>query len=353
MRKLLFLVALLSFALAPLPANAQWIKHPTPGIPRAGDGSPNLAAPAPKLPDGKPDLSGSWRLQPKQGVDLKKAIRAAGVQPWAEARYERYEFELGRDDPGVHCLPLGPRATQSYGFAGKFVHTPGLLVVLLEDLTYRQIFLDGRDLPADPNPNWMGYSVGRWDGNALVVSSIGFNERSLMDLLGYPHTESLRITERFTRRDFGHMDVEVTLDDPKTLNRPVNLLFEAEFVADTELLEYVCQENERSRTRLIGTADDDKKNAVAVPAATLSRYAGEYRLQMPEGPPSKLTVYIRDGQLMMDVERGPTEMVAIPVSQTRFMSQGVSVEFHPAADGSVPELTVSIVEGNLKGVRLK
>jgi hypothetical protein len=351
MSKALFLVALL--AMASPAAAAQWIKHPTPGIPRAGDGTPNLAAPAPQLPDGKPDLSGSWRLEPKQGVDLRKAIQQAGIQPWAQARFERYEFELGRDDPGVHCLPLGPRATQTYGFAGKFVHTPGLLIVLFEDLTYRQIFLDGRALPADPNPNWMGYSVGRWEGNSLVVSSIGFNDRSLMDLFGYPHTESLRITERFTRRDFGHMDVEVTLDDPKTLNRPVRLSFEADFVADTELLEYVCQENERSRSRLIGTADDDKKNAVAVPVSTLSRYAGEYRLEMPDGPPRLLTVHIRDGALLLDIERISSDMATVPVSQTRFMSQGFSVDFHPDGDGPVRELTVTIVEGNLKGVRVK
>src|SRR5690349_4010540 len=109
--------------MAPRVADAQWIKHPTPGIPRAADGSPNLTAPSPKLPGGTPDLSGSWRLEPKAGVDLKKQIRDAGVQPWAQARFDRYEFELGRDDPGVHCLPLGPRATQSYGFASKFIHT--------------------------------------------------------------------------------------------------------------------------------------------------------------------------------------------------------------------------------------
>jgi hypothetical protein len=335
------------------PLEAQWIKHPTPGLPRSSDGLPNLTAPAPKTADGKSDLTGTWRLEVKRGADLKKLIRAAGVQPWAQARFERYEYELGRDDPGVHCLPFGPRATQSYGFAGKFIHTPGLLAILMEDLTYRQIFLDGRALPVDPNPTWMGYSVGRWEGNTLVVTSTGFNDRSLMDLVGYPHSEGLRITERFTRRDFGHMDVDVTLEDPKTLDKPVTLPMEAEFVPDTELLEYVCQENERSRQRLIGTTDDDKKNAVSVPATTLARYIGEYRLEMPEGPPRLFTVYVRDGQLLMDVERGPTEMTTVPVSQTRFMAQGVAVEFHPDADGSVRQLTVSIVEGNLKGVRVK
>lgn len=347
-----FLLVLL-IALASASLRAQWIKYPTPAVPRTSSGAPNLAAPAPKTGNGLPDLTGTWRLEPKPGVDLKKSIRAAGVQPWAQAQLDRYEYELGRDDPAVHCLPMGPRASQSYGFAGKFIQTAGLLAILMEDLTYRQIFLDGRPLPVDPNPTWMGYSVGRWEGNTLVVTSIGFNDRSLMDLVGYPHTEALRVTERFTRRDFGHMDVDVTLEDPKTLDEPVTLPMEAEFVADTELLEYVCQENERSRQRLVGTADDDKKNAVAVPAATLARYAGDYRLQIPDGPPRILTVYIRNGQLLMDLERGPTEMATVPVSQTRFMAQGVSVEFRPAADGTVSELTVSVVEGNLTGVRVK
>jgi hypothetical protein len=174
-----------------------------------------------------------------------------------------------------------------------------------------------------------------------------------MDLTGYPHTESLRTIERFTRRDFGHMDVEVTLDDPKTLDKPAVVPMEATFVTDTELLEYVCRENERSRQRLVGTADDDRKNAVAVPASTLTRYTGEYRLEIPGESPRILTVYVRDGQLLLDVERGPSEMVGIPVSQTRFMAQGIAIEFHPKADGSVADLTVSIVEGNLKGVRVK
>jgi hypothetical protein len=337
--------------LAAGPAAAQWIKHPTPGMPRTADGRPNLTAPAPRAVDGKSDLTGTWRLEPVG--DIQKMIRDAGIQAWARTRQQKYEHELGRDDPSVHCLPFGPRASLTYGFGAKFIHTPGVIVVLFEDLTYRQIFLDGRPLPVDPNPSWMGYSIGRWEGDTLVVTSIGYNDRSLLDFEGHPHTESLRITERYRRQDYGHMEVQVTLEDAGTLSKPVTLPMKAEFVADTELLEYVCQENERSRQRMIGTADDDKKLQVTVEASVLAKYAGAYRMQMPDGPPRILTVYVKDGQLMMDVESGPTGMKTIPVSQTKFMTQGVAVEFFPKADGTVTDLVVTIVEGDLKGVRVK
>jgi hypothetical protein len=342
-------VASIVFGILARPAAAQWIEHPTPGLPRAADGSPDLTRPSPRLPGGPPDLSGMWRLE--MDANLTTLLEAAGVQEWARARHEKYMYELGRDDPAVHCLPLGPRSSLTFGFAAKFIHTPGLLVILYEDLTYRQIFLDGRDLPRDPNPTWMGYSVGRWEGDALIVSSLGYNDRSLLDFEGHPHTEALRITERFRRRDFGHMDVQVTIEDPQTVAKPVVIPLHADFVPDTELLEYVCQENERSRQRMIGTADDDKKLQVAVAADVLARYVGTYRLQMPEGPPRRLTVYLQDGQVTMDIEGGTT-ITAIPVSQTRFLAQGVAVEFFPGPDGVATGLLVSIVEGDLKGVRI-
>ena len=334
-------------------ASAQWIKHPTPGIPRTADGKPNLEAPAPRTGDGKPDLTGTWRLEPAPNVDVNKLIRAAGIQAWARERQVKFEHELGRDDPSVSCLPFGNRATLTYGFGGKFIQTPSLIVILFEDLSYRQIFLDGRELPRDPSPSWMGYSVGRWDGDTLVVTSHGFKDRAPLDSAGHPHTEALRITERFRRRDFGHMDVQVTLDDPKTLEKPVTLPMAAQLVADTELLEYVCQENEKSRQRMIGTLDDDKKLAVPVPAATLAGYVGDYRIDTLDGRPRILRVYVTDGMLLMDVERGPSQMKTVPVSQTKFMAQGVAVEFFPGPDGSVSDVVVSIVEGDLKGVRVK
>jgi hypothetical protein len=344
---------LLTVCLAAPPAAAQWITHPTPGIPRAADGKPNMEAPAPWTADGKPDLTGTWRLEPAPNVDVNKLVRDAGIQAWARERQVKYQHELGRDDPGVSCLPFGNRATLTYGFGGKFIQTQNLIVVLFEDLSYRQIFLDGRELPRDPSPSWMGYSVGRWDGDTLVVTSHGFKDRAPLDFDGHPHTEALRITERFRRRNFGHMDVQVTLEDPKTLERPVTLPMAAQFIADTELLEYVCQENEKSRQRMIGTLDDDKKLAVQVPAATLAGYTGDYRIETLDGRPRILRVYVTDGVLLMDVERGPSQMKTVPVSQTKFMAQGVAVEFFPRPDGSVSDVVVSIVEGDLKGLRVK
>lgn len=352
-RNALSALAVAAACLAGTPAGAQWIQQPTAGIPRTADGKPDLSAPAPRTAAGTPDLTGMWRIEARLGVDVNKLIRAAGPKPWARERQARFEYELGRDSPFVHCLPAGPLAVQSYGFAGKFVHTPGLLVMLFDDLTFRQIHLDGRQLEADPNPSWMGYSVGRWDGDALVVTSNGFNDRSILDGQGFPHTETLRITERFRRRDFGHMDVEVTLEDPGTLDAPVTLPLEATYVADTELIEYVCQENEKSRQRMIGTADDDKKLAVPVATSVLAAYAGTYRVDLPEGnPPVNVRVYVLDGTLALDIERGPSDMKMVPISQTKFLAQGVAVEFFPKPDGAVRDLVITIVEGDLKGVRV-
>ena len=331
------------------PAAAQWIKQPTPGVPRTADGKLDVSAPAPRTPGGRPDLSGLWRLEPD--ANLKTLVQAAGVQLWARERQEKYEFELGRDDPNVHCLPQGPRAAMSFGFAAKILQTPGLIAILFEDLSYRQIFMDGRDLPMDPNPTWMGYSVGRWEGDTLVVTSQGFTDRSLLDFDGHPHTESLRVTERYRRVNFGRMDVQVTLEDPKTLDKPVTAPMHADFVPDTELLEYVCQENERSRQRLVGTLDDDRKLAVAVPANILARYAGSYRIEMPEGPKRVMKVIVKGQEVTMDVE-GIATFTAIPVSNTKFLALGVAIEFFPKPDGSVSDVVISIVEGDLKGERI-
>ena len=330
-------------------ASAQWINQPTAGIPRTADGKPNLTAPAPRASAGVPDLSGLWRLKPQ--ADVARLIKEAGVTEAAQRQHDQFMHELGRDDPSVRCLPLGPRAALTYGFAARVIQSPQVIALLYEDLTYRQIFTDGRELPKDPNPTWLGYSVGRWDGDTLVVTTIGFTERSPLDFEGYPHTEALRLTERFHRTDFGHMEVKVTLEDPGVLARPVTVPMTAEFVPDTELLEYVCQENERSRQRLVGTMDDDKKLRVVVAREVLTRYAGAYRIVGPDGVPIRMTVTAGDGDLTIDVENQGT-LTAIPVSPSRFLAQGVAIEFFGAANAAASEVVVTIVEGDLKGVRV-
>src|SRR5229473_5338776 len=200
------------------PVKAQWLNYPTPGIPRTADGKPNLKAPAPRTPDGKPDLSGLWnRVSPKYGANIAADLKPGDVPPWAQALVQQRVENLGRDHMTVQCLPSGPGYSTAQRYM-KIVQTPALIVILEEDLVYRQIYLDGRTLETDPQPNWMGYSVGHWDGDTLVVDSNGFNNRTW--LMGYrPHTESLRITERFRRPDFGHLEVAVTFQDTKAYNR--------------------------------------------------------------------------------------------------------------------------------------
>ena len=332
-------------------ASAQWIDYKTPGLPRTPDGNPNLTAPRPTTADGKPDLTGIWRLAPKSNPGT--LLEAAGPQPWVVDAAKKYMHELGRDDTGVHCLPSGPRALHSE--VAKFVQTPSLVMVLYESMAFRQIFLDGRPLPVDPNPAWLGYSVGRWEGSTLVVTTAGYNDRTFLDGEGHKHTESLRVTERFTRRDVGHMDVDVTFEDPRAYAKPIRIPVEATLVPDTDLIEYVCNENERSRPHLIGTADDDRKQQVQVEAGVLARYAGTYRFPpfFPGDKPIHVTIAPKDGVLAVEIERGPT-ITAIPTSPTKFLAQGVALEFMaPDAKGIVNEVVVTIVEGDFKGIRVK
>jgi hypothetical protein len=249
-------------------AFAQWFELPLPGTPRTPDGKPNLTAPAPRTADGKPDHSGIWKLDtsrhnPNYNL-LAKGVDAP-MLPWAAELYKRRLATHGYDRPMTVCLPHGvpDGLTSPYGF--KLVQTPVLTVHLYEEFTkYRQIHTDGRALPVDPNPQYYGYSTGRWEGNELVVETAGFKEGSWLDNDGHPHTEALRTTERFRRVNFGLMEVEVTIDDPKAYSRP----WKAETMrlalqADTEMLEHLC-ENNRDLERLQRIWND--KQPAAPPA---------------------------------------------------------------------------------------
>ena len=347
-----FAAAGLSLLLAQT-AFAQWIDYKTPGLPRGADGKVNMTAPRPTTADGKPDFTGLWLLRPTK--DVSGALDQAGPQPWIVDAAKKYMHELGRDDTGVHCLPSGPRMIlDGDGSYVKVVQTPALVTVLYESLAFRQIFTDGRPLPADPNPSWFGYSVGRWEGDAFVVTSAGFNDRTFLDGMGHRHTEALRVTERYRRRDLGHMDLEVTLEDPKAYAKPITIPVEATLVPDTDFIEYVCNENERSRTHLVGTADDDKKLQVKVAPAILARYAGTYRFPpfMPGDKPLLVIVAPKDEGLALSIEAGPT-MTVIPTSETKFLGQGVGVQFFPGPNGTVNEMSFTIVEGEFKGTRVK
>lgn len=329
----------------------QWLNYPTPGIPRTADGKPNLSAPAPRMADGKPDLSGLWRDDQSGSGAAEKAIDAIAPQPWADALSKKRKEELYKDDMGVLCQPFGPRASATIR---KVVQTPGLIVFLDDDLTYRQIFLDGRPLPKDPNPAWMGYSVGHWDGDTLVIESAGFNDRTWLDSPGHPHTESLHVTERVHRPDFGHIEIEKTLEDPKALTKPLVVPLKLELDADTEMIEYVCAENERDRQHLVGKAADDLKNAVTVAPQILAKYAGAYDFKPPERPELTIVMNVTlDGdKLVMDMDGGPKRPIT-PLSETRFFfaEGGATLEFVKDDEGAITAMTFSIVEGTFKAPR--
>jgi hypothetical protein len=246
-----WIVSVVALGMA-LPGGAQWFNYKTPGIPRTSDGKPNLSAPAPKMPDGKPDLSGVWEhLNSRTTAYYLNGIKIPW-QPWAKALFQERTADNQKDNPESRCLPRGVPKADAFDIH-KIFQTPGLVVILYEyQTTFRQIFIDGRELPKDPNPTWMGYSVGHWEGDTLVVESNGFNGKAWLSGLGNPTTDALHVTERIRRRDFGHMDIQITIDDPKAYTKPWTAELHPELIPDMELLEFVCNENERDLRHLVG-----------------------------------------------------------------------------------------------------
>src|SRR6185295_3582871 len=245
----------------------QWLNQPTPGIPRTSDGKPNLAAPAPRTSDGKPDFSGLWnKISPKYSRNIAADLKSGDIQPWAQALVDQRREDLGREYMKVKCVALGPAYATAADSTGaemmKIGQTPSLIIILNPDLTYRQVFMDGRKLESNPNPTWMGYSVGRWEGDVLVVDSFGFKDLTWLDHDGHPHTEGLRVTERYRRRNFGNLDVEVTFSDPAVYTKPFTVAARAELAADTEMLEWVCNEGNKGVEHWVGKASDERKGEV-------------------------------------------------------------------------------------------
>jgi hypothetical protein len=238
-----------------LPLSAQWATVKDK-IPRNKDGSPNLTAPAPRRADGKPDLTGIWLATPAKLRDATAGLKPDEVQmqPWAEALFnQRKTGALSAQDPDANCLPQGVPKIDATPIPFKIDQEPGVLVILYEAFDqFRQIFMDGRPLPKDPNPQWFGYSIGKWEGDTLVVQSSGFNGRAWLDQIGHPSSEALRVTERFHRRDVGHMDVTSTIDDPMTYKNPWTYTQPLALQPDDELLEMVCGENNRDLAHLPG-----------------------------------------------------------------------------------------------------
>ena len=270
-----------ALCLFPISLSAQWLDWRTPGIPRAADGKPNLTAPAPSTPDGTPDLSGMWQPEPNpfrfnvvQDLKDEKIFR-----PAAEATFTQRVTDFRRDDPVTNCLPGGP--SEAINTTYRIIQSPTLVALLFESGTgrYRQIYMDGRKLPADPNPTWLGYSVGHWEGNTLVVQSAGFNDRTWLDRAGHPHSEKLRVTERFRRVDFGHMQYQITFDDPETLTKPLTLSLAVNYRADTDMLENVCNENNRAIAHMVGT----ERVGVQVSSNILENTSADMRTETGRG----------------------------------------------------------------------
>ena len=299
-----------------MPGHAQWLHQPTAGLPRLPSGAPDLNAAAPRTADGKPDLSGiwMWRLS-NQSVNVADLLRPEEIQPAARTAAAQRADDYHRDDPwSFRCLPLGPRLNQYSGLPAKIVQTPTLIVLLSEGLMYRQIFLDGRRLPTAPNPAFMGYSVGRWEGDTLVIESTGFDDTTWLDNAGHPHTEALRIVERVRRPDVGHLEIDETIEDGPLYAKPITVHLAADLMPDTELLEYVCNQNEKDLQHLVGKASDEARTAVEVPVRVLEKYAGTYDLRLPTAPstPNLLKVSLIDGMLVLNGRK------LLPRSTTRF-----------------------------------
>jgi hypothetical protein len=324
-------------------AAAQWLDYPTPGTPRLPDGTPNLSAPAPRAADGKPDLSGVWRgAGPLYRFNIAQDLNPEDVQPWAEALFLQRVRDSRKDSPLARCLPVSIPFHNFFNLT-QIVQTPGFIVILYEspNSPHRTVFADGRDLPKDPNPTWLGYSIGRWEGDTLVVTSAGFNDKAWLDSSGHPVTESLRITERLRRRDFGHMDFEMTIDDPKVFTRPFTVKKERLLAPDTELLEDVC-ENERDGPHLSGDS------GIRLKPELLVTYAGVYELAT-----GRTIVVTVTGDMLFVQGLNEPKLPLLVTSETQFMSTAnpTGFEFVKDAQGKVTHLVVRGAAGDQKAVR--
>lgn len=252
--------------LASTPLPAQWVKYPAAGAPRTADGGIDLSAKTPRMADGKPDFSGVWasadpdprrpggipdpgdasasRHMVNLGVDLPGGLP---YQPWLAALVKERMANKAKDDPHVKCFP--DNFIRAYGAPHllKYVHTPGLLLMLNEmNAGYRQIFTDARPLPKDPAPEVQGYSSATWSGDTLVIDTIGMRNDTWIDWNGSVITETAKVREQFRRPDFGHIELQITVDDPKAYTKPWTVTLQQRLVADVELIDEICLENERS-----------------------------------------------------------------------------------------------------------
>jgi hypothetical protein len=254
---------------------AQWPSHPTPGVPRTPDGKPILTGPAPRTADGKPDLSGlwenTWMIQSRRqtpapspttggppvatfanvGAGFKEGLP---LQPWAADLLKKRREENSKDNPDAVCLPMGLMQFHLHPQPRKIIQTPSLIVILYEgNAGIRQIYMDGRPLPNnDPQPWWYGYSIGKWDGDTLVVETTSFRNDGWLDIWGSPLTDAAKMTERYRRVNFGVLEIDVTIDDPKAYTTPFTVRVDQRIMVDTEMIEFICNENNIDPQHMVG-----------------------------------------------------------------------------------------------------
>jgi hypothetical protein len=269
---------LFTLSAASVCAHAQGLSHPTRGTGKTGGAKPAPTARTPRRQDGHPDLSGVWQSESATREELSRLLPGganglgedppskyflnilsdfrpedAPLLPAAAASFRERSGSFSQQAPLSHCQPAGVPMAETAPAPYKIVQTPGLIVMLYErDTNFRQIYTDGRRLPEDPSPAWFGHSVARWDADTLVVDTAGFNDRGWLDARGHTHSDLLRVTERFHRPDLAHMDVEITLDDPKTYARPFTIRLNQLLLPETDLIEYFCSENERDLRHFTG-----------------------------------------------------------------------------------------------------
>jgi hypothetical protein len=326
--------AALVFCAIASPGYAQWLDHRTPGIPRTPDGSPHLDAAPPRLADGRPDLQGNWTT-PWTAI----MPPAEALQPWAKELMQHRHETFFKERPAYRCLPSGPEVNNWWR---RIVQTPALVAILNENLTYRTIFLDGRALESDPHPTWMGYSVGRWEGDVLVVESSGFNNKTWLNQLGLPHTTGLRLVERYIRRSLGRMELELTITDPGTFTRSWTATVPMELRADTEMLETACEEGS---DRWTGTLSEIQTYAVSVSREVLARYVGVYRGMW--GPNVRTVRVTLDGDILRANGVHDQDVQLIPESATFFAgTDGLTYEFVGAGSGPATQLIERHVSGD-------
>ena len=319
------------------PLLAQWATLRTPGIPRTADSKPNLAAPTPRTADGKPDFSGLFTRVSSYDRNIIKDGNAGAVQPWAETLTKQRMETIGKDNPAVLCGPGGFRYLQrrrgersQWNDAHCSKSRRDRLPASRPHLPYDLSWMAGSLKPIR-TLSWMGYSVGHWDGDTLVVESNGYNPKTWLDSDGHPHSEALRMTERYRRTDFGHIELEATYSDPSVYSKPWTIKLDLRYTPDTELIEFVCSETKIYGEHLVGKASDEKKAEVNVDPKILAKYVGHYKeLDVWQNEPVLRTIAVTtaNGKLFAGSIGKPNyQLVAVSDNTSPASARGASGSF--------------------------